>query len=147
MRRLPPRFRWFFCFPRWRFLRLCRGTCVMRHKPALLPAHIILTAVVLVMLGSCKGAKPKAVTPAEFTAARWEDLTQRARGSEVAFGMWAGDEERNRFFRSTVSKHLKDDLGISLRIVPLGDTAEAINKLLNEKGAGKSSGGSIDVVW
>ena len=87
------------------------------------------------------------MTPAEFAAGRWEDVALKARGSEVAFAMWAGDEDRNRFFRSSVSRKLKDDAGISLRIVPLADTAEAVNKLLNEKGAGKSTDGSIDVLW
>ena len=87
------------------------------------------------------------MTPAEFAAGRWEDVAPKARGSEVAFAMWAGDEDRNRFFRSSVSRKLKDDAGISLRIVPLADTAEAVNKLLNEKGAGKSAGVSIDILW
>src|SRR5437899_143136 len=99
----------------------------------------------LAILASCgKPDRVATMTPAEFTAARWEDVTLRARGSEVALGMWSGDEDRNRFFRSRVSRQLKDELGISLRIVPLGDTAEAVNKLLNEKGAGKAAGGSID---
>ncbi len=74
-------------------------------------------------------------------------MVQKARGAEVGFGMWAGDENRNRLFRSSIATTLKNDFGITLRIIPLGDTAEAVNKLLNERGAGKSSGGSIDVLW
>src|SRR4051794_2269061 len=90
----------------------------------------------LAMFTSCgKPVRVATLTPAEFGAARWQDVAARARGTEVALGMWAGDEDRNRFFRSTVTKALRDELGISLRIVPLGDTAEAVNKLLNEKGA------------
>lgn len=87
------------------------------------------------------------MTPAEFAAMPWEDVLRKARGTEVGFGMWAGDEDRNRLFRSSIGKRLKDDFGIALRIVPNGDTAEAVNKLLNEKGAGKSAGGSMDILW
>jgi len=107
-----------------------------------------LLIVAMATLASCgRPDRVETLTPVEFAAMRWEDVTLRARGSEVALGMWAGDEDRNRFFRSTVTRQLKDELGISLRIVPLGDTAEAVNKLLNEKGAGKAAGGSIDIVW
>jgi putative spermidine/putrescine transport system substrate-binding protein len=87
------------------------------------------------------------MTPAEFAAAGWNDVVLKARGSEVGFGMWAGDEDRNRLFHSSVAKRLKTDFGIALRIIPLGDTAEAVNKLLDEKGAGKSTGGSMDLLW
>src|SRR5437667_5135988 len=104
----------------------------------------------LVLLASCGGPKPDralTMTPGQFAAAAWDDVVRQARGAEVGFGMWAGDEDRNRFFRSSVSKSLRNDFGITLRIVPLGDTAEGVNKLLNEKGAGKSTGGSIDILW
>src|SRR5260370_41194758 len=108
-----------------------------------------LAVCALAVLASC--ARPDRVaatpTPAEFAAVPWEEVVRKARGTDVGFGMWAGDEDRNRLFRSSVSKRLKDDFGITLRIVPNGDTAEAVNKLLNEKGAGKTEGGSIDVLW
>jgi putative spermidine/putrescine transport system substrate-binding protein len=84
---------------------------------------------------------------AEFGAADWEDVVSKARGTEVVFAMWAGDESRNRVFRNEISKHLEAKFGITLRIVPLGATTEGINKLLNEKAAGKTAGGSIDFIW
>src|ERR1700692_245644 len=90
----------------------------------------------LAILASCGGTRADrrpGMTPTEFANTRWNDVVQKARGSEVGFGMWAGDEDRNRLFRSSVAKKLKDEFGITLRIVPLGDTAEAVNKLLNEK--------------
>ena len=85
--------------------------------------------------------------PKRPTGERWQDVLAQARGTEVAFAMWAGDEVRNQFFRNQISRHLQEQFGITLRIVPLGDTAEAVNKLLNEKAAGKRTGGSIDFVW
>jgi putative spermidine/putrescine transport system substrate-binding protein len=77
----------------------------------------------------------------------WPDVLQKSRNTEVAFAMWTGDDNRNRFFRAEIANTLRDKYGIALRIVPLGDTVEAVNKLLNEKAAGKTAGGSIDFVW
>jgi putative spermidine/putrescine transport system substrate-binding protein len=61
--------------------------------------------------------------------------------------MWAGDEDRDRYFQEKVSAELKQRFDITLRIIPLGDTSEAVNKLLTERAGGKNSGGSIDMVW
>lgn len=110
-------------------------------------ATLILSLSVLASCGGKKADLRVEMTPAEFAAARWDDVVRKARGSEVAFGMWAGDEDGNRLFRSSIAQKLKNDFGITLRIVPLGDTAEAVNKLLDEKSAGKSAGGSIDLLW
>jgi putative spermidine/putrescine transport system substrate-binding protein len=104
----------------------------------------------IALLASCERSKSQrdlTMTPADFASARWEDVVREARGTEVGFGMWAGDEDRNHHFRSGVSERLKSQFGITLRIVPNGDTAEAVNKLINEKGAGKSGRGAIDLLW
>ena len=77
----------------------------------------------------------------------WREIENKARGTSVAFAMWTGDENRNRFFQSRVTEELAAKYGIKLQIVPLGDTAEAVGKLLNEKSAGKNAGGSIDMIW
>lgn len=101
-------------------------------------------ALLLLALSACQSSsnhRSRAVSE------RWEDVVAQARGTEVAFAMWAGDEVRNQLFRNQISGHLRQQFGITLRIVPLGDTAEAVNKWLNEKAAGKGEGGSIDFVW
>jgi putative spermidine/putrescine transport system substrate-binding protein len=103
---------------------------------------------ILAVLAATACSKPKAtLTPAQFEAMPWDEVVAKARGSEVAFAMWTGDEDRNRYFRSKVASDLQNKFGIKLRIVPLADTADAVNKLLNEKGAGKTAGGSIDMIW
>ncbi|HKQ75190.1 MAG TPA: ABC transporter substrate-binding protein [Blastocatellia bacterium] len=88
-----------------------------------------------------------APTAEQFNRARWEEIVAQARGSEVSFGMWAGDEARNRYYQSDVTATVKRQYDITLRIVPAADTADIVNKLLNEKGAGKAAGGTIDMVW
>ncbi len=105
--------------------------------------------VLLFMLG-CQAHKADTrltPTPSQFAALPWEDLEQRARGTTVNFAMWAGDEDRDRYFQEKVSAELKQRFDIKLRIIPLGDTSEAVNKLLTERAGGKNTGGSIDMVW
>jgi putative spermidine/putrescine transport system substrate-binding protein len=100
-------------------------------------------------LSGCGGAgvRGPGLTPADLAGLSWDAITQRARGSTVHFGMWAGDDVRNRYFQTTVTRTLRRKLGITLRIVPCADTAELVNKLLNERSAGKHEGGSIDMIW
>lgn len=85
--------------------------------------------------------------PAGLVGMNWDQLSIQARGTTVNYGMWAGDEARNRYFRGPVAGQLRERFGVTLNIVPLSDAAEAVNKLLNEKGAGRTSGGSIDMLW
>lgn len=107
----------------------------------------IIWLICVLLAAGCAPAKQDALTPEEFASMSWEDVVERARGSEVNYGMWAGDEARNRFFQGPVAARLKELYGITLRIVPNSDVAEAVNKLLNEKGAGRNAGGSIDLLW
>ena len=90
---------------------------------------------------------PVALTAEQFSRVRWEEISALAKGSAVNFGMWAGDEARNHYYQSTVAAAVKQQYGITLRFVPTGDTADIVNKLLNEKGAGKTAGGTIDMIW
>jgi len=111
---------------------------------------IVILSCLLASLAACAGPTPDArlaLTPAEFAGARWEELLVRARGTTVNYGMWAGDEARNRYFQTEAAETLKRKYDITLRITPLSDTSEIVNKLLNEKGAGKLAGGSVDMIW
>jgi len=87
------------------------------------------------------------LTPDQFAATTWDDVLTRARGTTVNFAMYAGDEQRNRYFQERVAATLKEKYEITLRLTPLNDTVEVVNRLLNEKGAGKTSGGAVDMIW
>ncbi len=110
----------------------------------------LLHILFIVLAGGCSGnrsGRTQTLTPAQFSSLRWEEVLSSARGATVNYGMWAGDEARNRYFQGAVSETLKEKYGVTLRLVPNSDTAEVVNKLLNEKNAGRFSGGSIDMVW
>jgi putative spermidine/putrescine transport system substrate-binding protein len=110
----------------------------------------ILACALFLLLAGCQSRKADArpaLAPAQLATLPWTDLEQRARGTTVNFAMWAGDENRNRYFQEKVAAELKRRFDITLRIIPLGDTAEAVNKLLTEKAGSKSVGGSMDMLW
>ncbi len=95
---------------------------------------------------SATSSRP-ALTAEQFSRTRWETIVEQANGGEVNFAMWSGDEARNRYYQGAVAAKLKQQYGVMLRFVPTNDTADIVNKLLNEKGAGKTAGGTIDMVW
>ena len=66
------------------------------------------------------------------------EVARRSRQSTVNFALWSGDEERNRYLRGKVADELKRRHDIRLRITPLSDTADAVNKLLTERSGNKT---------
>ena len=114
-------------------------------------SKLILTCAVFLglMFSACQNSNTNApkFAPEDLAKTDWQTIENKARGTNVAFAMWAGDEARNRFFQTEVAGKLKQIYNINLQIVPLGDTAEVISKLLNEKSAGRTGGGSIDMIW
>lgn len=117
------------------------------------PDRALITVVIVCTLFVAQACAQKQVEPiapflpSDLSSLEWEAVVERARGTTVTFAMWSGDEARNRFFQGPVADALMRDFGITLRFVPLGDTVELVNKLVNEKGAGVTSGGSTDLVW
>ncbi len=76
----------------------------------------------------------------------WADVTARARGQEVFWNAWGGDERINAYI-AWVGERVQAEYGVTLRHVKLSDTAEAVRKVLAEKTAGKHAGGSVDLIW
>lgn len=79
-------------------------------------------------------------------SAAWDDILAKAQGKTVNWYMWGGDETINQL----VTGYLNDEaqkLGITINQVPVGDTVDAVNKVLGEKTAGKNTDGSVDMIW
>jgi len=76
----------------------------------------------------------------------WEDVTTKARGQEVFWNAWGGDERINAYI-AWVGERVQTEYGVTLRHVKLADTAEAVRKVLAEKTAGRHEGGSVDLIW
>jgi putative thiamine transport system substrate-binding protein len=76
----------------------------------------------------------------------WSEILAAARGQTVYWNAWAGDERTNGFIAWTGEQTLKR-FGVTIQHVKLRDTAEAVTRVVAEKAAGRTSGGSVDVIW
>ena len=76
----------------------------------------------------------------------WNDVVASAKGQEVFWNAWGGDERINAYI-AWVGDRVNAQYGVKLRHVKLSDTAEAVRKVLAEKAAGRNAGGSVDLIW
>ncbi len=79
-------------------------------------------------------------------ASDWDAVLAEADGQSVNWYMYGGDDLLNTFVDDVVAPRLAD-LGVTLNQVRIDDTAEAVNKVLGEQQAGRTSGGSVDAIW
>jgi len=89
-------------------------------------------------------ADASAAVPAYST---WEEVVAAADGTTVNWFMWGGADTINTHVDEEIGGPLLEQYKLTLNRVPLENTADAVNKVLNEKAAGKDSGGSIDLIW
>ncbi|HKO06302.1 MAG TPA: ABC transporter substrate-binding protein [Alphaproteobacteria bacterium] len=79
-------------------------------------------------------------------AESWDDILAKARGETVYWNAWAGDEKTNAFI-AWVGQEVHERFALTLRHVPLRDTAEAVTRVVAEKAAGRDADGSVDLIW
>lgn len=60
--------------------------------------------------------------------------------------MYGADDKLNGYVNGYVKARLAER-GVSLHQVKITDTVDAVNKVLAEKQAGKTTGGSVDLIW
>jgi len=76
----------------------------------------------------------------------WDEVLAKARGQTVNWNAWAGDEKTNAFI-AWVGGETERRYGVKVVHVKLRDTAEAVQRVVAEKAAGREAGGSVDLVW
>jgi len=76
----------------------------------------------------------------------WAAIQAKARGQTVFFNAWGGDERTNSFIEWAGQRVLAES-GVTVRHVKLRDTAEAVQRVVAEKAAGRTSGGTVDMIW
>ena len=81
-----------------------------------------------------------------MAADKFETFVDQARGQSVYFNAWGGSPAINAYI-AWAADQLKVRNDITLIHVKLTDTADAVSRILAEKTAGKTSGGSVDLVW
>lgn len=103
-----------------------------------------IAAVSAVALSACGSGGAQADN--SLNSGDWASVLAKANGQTVNWYMYGGDETLNSFIASEVRGELKKS-GVKLNQVKIDDTADAINKVIGEKQAGRKSGGSVDAIW
>ena len=105
----------------------------------------MIRRLALLLLAIAIGTQPVLADTASKTQ-DWPRMVAAARGQTVYFNAWGGSERINDYI-AWVGGRVAADFGITLTQVKLADTADAVARVLAEKIAGKSTGGSVDLIW
>jgi putative thiamine transport system substrate-binding protein len=84
--------------------------------------------------------------PALAQGSDWSRTESAARGQTVYFNAWAGSERINAYLQWAAGE-LMQRHRVKLEHVKVTDTAEVVRRVRAEKTAGRTSGGSVDLVW
>lgn len=101
----------------------------------------IACAVVLAGCGSAGSA-----TPAPTPASDWSRVLAEAKGETVDWWLYGGDAATNAFVEDQVAPAAAR-LGVTIKRVPVSDTVEAVDRVVAERKAGRTSGGAVDLIW
>lgn len=82
----------------------------------------------------------------QFRNYTWEEIVESARGQSVFWYMWGGSEAINRYVTEYIGTRLREEYEVTLNLVPIADTADAVNKIISDSQAGNEEG-SVDLVW
>ena len=78
--------------------------------------------------------------------APWSAVESRARGQTVYFNAWAGSERINTYLQWAAAE-LQQAFGVKLEHVKISDAAEMVKRVRAEKAAGRTTDGTVDLVW
>ena len=103
----------------------------------------VLSASAAIALSACGAAVP---TASSTSFANWSAVEHAAKGQTVHLWMYGGDPQANsyvdRILAPAVAKH-----GVTLTRVPIANTRDALNRVLSELQAGRTTQGAVDLVW
>jgi len=119
----------------------------MRAKRAT-PALATLPALALVCLLALAGCGDSDSSGQGSSAGEvgYDKVVAAAQGQTVRWWMFGGDERINSYVDEVVMPAV-EEAGIELERVPVTDTAEAVQRVISQKRAGKTSGGAVDLIW
>lgn len=99
--------------------------------------------IVVAVVATRSGDPDAAVEP---TAVSWQAILREARGQRVDWWMYGGDARVNAYVDDRVVPAARK-LGVDLRRVPVTDTADAVQRVVAQRRAGKTGDGAVDLVW
>lgn len=103
--------------------------------------------LLLVALAALALTAPAAAFQAASRATPWWQATLRAaKGQTARWWMYGGDARVNAYVDDVV-RPAAARLGVRLVRVPVADTADAVQRVVAERRAGRRSGGAVDLIW
>ncbi len=102
-------------------------------------------AAVSLLLAAC-GDTTSTHSSTEARAAGFAAAKDAARGQTVRWWMYGGDDRVNGYVDDVVAPAARR-LGVTIKRVPIADTAAALQRVVAQRRAGKTSGGAVDLVW
>ena len=76
----------------------------------------------------------------------WQATLESAKNQTVYFNAWGGSETINDYIR-WAAKQVKLQHQVTVKLVKVSDAGNVVSKLLAEKSAGRTSDGSVDLMW
>jgi len=120
-------------------------------RSAAIALSVALTLVACSNSSTTESKSASTTTPAgastTASAGAFAAVAAEARGQTVNWYMYGGSDTINAFATGFVANTLRDKYGVTLNQVKVTDTVDAVNKVLGEKQAGKSTDGSVDAIW
>ena len=107
-------------------------------------ARITATTIGLAALSSPLSARAAGRALAADSVA-WRAIESQAKGQTVYFNAWAGSPAINAYIQ-WAAEQLAQRYGLRLVHVKISDAAEMVQRVRNEKAAGKAEG-TVDLVW
>jgi len=83
---------------------------------------------------------------AELDPAKWSAVAEEARGQTVYWNAWAGESRINDYI-AWAGREVEARYGFKVVHVKIGDTAEAVARVVGEKAAGNTAAGAVDMIW
>ncbi len=105
---------------------------------------VVLTGVVLASCGGSTGSKRP--TAGASGSSGFSAIAKQAHGQTVRWWLYGGDDKVNAYVDHVVAPAARK-LGVQIRRVPVTDTADALQRVVAERRAGKTSGGAVDLIW
>lgn len=106
---------------------------------------LVTLVISAVMIGTVIAQDDELLGPIEGYET-WADVLAAAEGTTVNWHMWGGDDKINTDVDNDIGARVQELYGVTLNRVPLADTADAVNKLLDEAAADVETG-TIDLIW
>lgn len=117
-----------------------------RARLAALIAALALTVTACTSAGTVTSSTTSEAAAVTSARSDWNSVLAQANGQTVNWYMYGGDDTLNAFITGYVADQL-GKMGVTLNQVKITDTVDAVNKVLGEVQAGRTTDGSVDAIW